>query len=224
MGEKIVQSVTLFWGLTYRPIVFFKDHLGRPTSWPLALGGPFACVCLTMISQVIFVAEAAPALVHALSGPAVPASFVLSMQYMGVFSAASVFLVVWLVASAVMIACDVLFTGTDSVVRVLEVNALALYSQVPWLVALVALAWAYQPLHGLDTGEALGGGDIVRLTRLMQHAPMLVAVRTVSECSTLWLHGLFAAGYHAVSGVALPRAVVLALCVYGLPHFARVLL
>lgn len=224
MGEMIAQSVTLFWGLTYRPIVFFKDHLGRPSSWGLALGGPFVCVGLTVMSQAIFVARVAPHMVQALSSPTVPATFILSMQYMGVLSGASVCVVVWLVASAVTIACDVLFKGTDVVIRVVELYALALYSQVPWLVVLVALAWAYQPFPGLGTAEALTGVDIGRLTRLMQQDQVLVVVRVVSECSTLWLHGIFAAGYHAVSGVSLPRALVLALCVYALPHFARVLL
>ena len=75
-----MKCVTLFWDLTYRPIVFFKDHLGRPSSWGLALGGPFMCVCLTMISQAIFVARVAPHMVQALSMPTVPVAFILSMH------------------------------------------------------------------------------------------------------------------------------------------------
>ena len=64
---------------------------------------------------------------------------------MGLLSVASVCLVTWLVASAVTIAWDVLFTESDDVSRTFEVTGLAFYSQVPWLLAVIVVAWHYQP-------------------------------------------------------------------------------
>jgi len=129
----------------------------------------------------------------------------------------------WLLASAVTIACDVLFRGTDDVFRVLEVSGLAFYSQVPWLLAVVVVAWCYQPPF-LELGQA--GTAVVepsRLLRLLRDDETRLLLRTVNEGSTLWLHGLFGAGYHAVSHTPLPRCLLLALAIYGLPHLIRVL-
>jgi len=210
------------WGLTWRPVVFFKGHVGRPPCWYLALGGPLLCSCLTVVGYVGFTSHVTPLVALAVSASHIPASFVNSMRHMGVVSAASVCVVVWLVASAVMMAFEVLRAESVAVVRLLELNALAFYSQVPWLLAFVYVAWTYQsPLEAVGPDVVAAGASVDRLMRLMQADPALVVVRSVGECSTLWLHGLFGAGYRALSGVPLVRAQLLALAIYGLPHLVR---
>ena len=202
--------------------MFFEGRVGRPPSWCVALGGPLVCSCLTVVGYVGFTSHITPLVALAASASNVPTSFVLSLQHMSVVSAASVCVVVWLVASAVMIAFEVLRAESAGVVRLLEFNALAFYSQVPWLLAFVYVAWTYRsPLEtgGMDVLAA--GASVERLTRLMQEDPALVVVKSIGEGSTLWLHGLFGAGYRALTGVSLARAQLLALAVYGLPHLVR---
>ena len=154
----------------------------------------------------------------------VPAAFIVSSQYLGLVTAASVCLVTWLVASAVTMAWDVLFTGTDDVSRVLEVTGWAFYSQVPWLLVVVVVAWHYQPPFPEIGQTGAPAVEPARLLRLLREDETRLVLRTVNESSTLWLHGLFAAGYHAVSGTSLPRCLLLAVGLYGLPHLVAVLM
>ena len=222
--DMLTVRVAWFWTtLVYRPVVFFQDRVARPPSWWWAAGGPAVCTCLILVSQVLFLSRTAPPLRSALTSAGIPAAFIVSSQYMGLVTAASICLVMWLLASAVTIAWDVLFRGTDDVSRVLEVSAWAFYSQVPWLLAVVAVAWYYQPPFP-ELGQ--GGTTTVepaRLLRLLREDETRLVLRTINEASTLWLHGLFGAGYHAVSHVPLPRCLLLALAIYGLPHVAGAL-
>jgi len=222
--DVLTARVVSYWmNLVYRPVVFFQDRVARPPSWWWAAGGPALCTCLILVSQVLFLSRTAPPLTAALTSAGVPAAFIVSSQYLGLVTAASICLVMWFLASAVTIACDVLFRGTDDVFRVLEVNGLAFYSQVPWLVAVVVVAWCYQPPFP-ELGPA--GTTVVepsRLLRLLREDETRLVLRTINEGSTLWLHGLFASGYHAVSHTPLPRCLVLALAIYGLPHVVGVL-
>jgi hypothetical protein len=157
--RSVKQGLAFFWGLTWRPVVFFQGHVGRPPSWYQALAGPLVCSCLTVLGYIGFTSHITPLVAMALSASNVPASFVTSMQYMSVIGAASVCVVVWLVASAVMLAVEVLRADSVAAVRVLELNALAFYSQVPWLLAFVYVAWTYRsPLDAVGAEETPAAG------------------------------------------------------------------
>jgi hypothetical protein len=216
MDVTLFHFADVFSSLVYRPVVFFQDRAVRPPSWALAAGGPALCTCLILTSQVWFLSTTAPPLTAALVRAGVPAAFVVSSQYLGLVAAASVCATTWLVASAVLMAWDALFTGTEDVARVLEMAGLAFYSQVPWLLVVIVVAWSYQPPFP-DAGSGLIP-EPERLLRLLQSDETRLVLRTVNEASTLWLHGLFGAGYHAISGTPLPRCLLLVLGIYGLPH------
>jgi hypothetical protein len=224
MGVTVLRLPAVFLSVVYRPVVFFQDRVARPPSWWWAAGGPAVCTCLIFWSQALFLSRTAPPLTAALTNAGVPAAFIVSSQYLGLVSAASICLVMWLVASAVTIAWDVLFCGTDDVSRVLEVSGLAFYSQVPWLLAVVVVAWHYQPPFSEIDPSSLTTVEPGRLLRLLREDETRLVVRTVNEGSTVWLHGLFAAGYHAVSRTPLPRCLLLASAIYGLPHLVGLLL
>jgi hypothetical protein len=125
----------------------------------------------------------------------------------------------WLAASAVIVAWDVLFGGTEGVSRVFEVNGLAFYSQVPWLLAVIVVAWHYQP----PFPEGVRSVDPARLLRLLREDEILLVVRTINQGSTLWLHLLFGAGYHAVSRVPLPRCLLIAAAIFAMPQLIEAL-
>jgi hypothetical protein len=221
MDVTLFQLAEILSSLVHRPVVFFKDRAVRPPSWGLAVGGPALCTCLILTSQLLFLSTTAPPLTAALARAGVPAPFVVSSQYLGLVAAASVCAMTWLVASAVLMAWDVLFTGAENVARVPEMAGLAFYSQVPWLLVVIIVAVYYQPpFPEAGTATAL---EPERLLRLLAGDETRLVLRTVNEASTLWLHGLFGAGYHAVSGNSLPRCLLLALGIYGLPHLMAAL-
>ncbi len=220
----IVRVVSSWTRLVYRPVVFFQDLVARPPSWWWAAGGPALCTGLVLLSQALFLASTAPTVTAALARSGAPFALIASSQYMGLVSAASVCLVTWLVASVVTIAWDVLFASTQDVSRVLKVHGVAFYSQVPWLLCVVVVAWYYRPPFP-ETGPAgVMAVEPGRLLRLLREDESRLLLRTVNEGSTLWLYGLFAAGYHAVSGTSLSRCLLLALGIYGLPHLVGVMM
>jgi hypothetical protein len=224
MGVVVLRVATVFVSLVYRPVVFFQDRVARPPLWWWAAAGPLVCTCLILAGQALFLASTAPAVGAASARAGIPPAIVASSQYLGLAAAASVCVVTWLVASAVTIACDVLFVGTDDVSRVFEVSGLAFYSQVPWLLAVVLVAWYYEPPFPEPGFAGVAAVDPGRLLRLLREDETHLVLQTVNEGSTLWLHVLFGAGYHAVSGTSLPRCLLLAVAIYGLPHLIGVLL
>jgi hypothetical protein len=149
---------------------------------------------------------------------------VASSQYLGLAGAASVCAVTWLVASAITIASDVLFAGSSDVSRVPETFGLAFYSQVPWLLAVVVVAWHYQPPFLALEPAGIAAIDARRLMRLLRDDETRIVLRTVNECSTLWLHLLFGAGYHAISRLPLSLCLLLTSGIYGLPYGVGALL
>jgi hypothetical protein len=208
--------------LVHQPIVFFHARLTTPPSWWLAFGGPLGCAALAMVSHAI--------LSEKITGPIVATavgsrSLLTSLQYMGVVNAAFVYVVVWLTASAFMMSFDVLLRGAPDALRILEGNALAFYSQLPWLALLVALAAAFEPPAAwmLD-GPIASAADLERFKRLLQQDPFLATVRGLNECFAVWLYVLFGISYHVATSCPLSGSLLLALTTYGVFHLLHVLL
>ena len=209
-------------GLAYQPIVFFHARLTTPPSWWFALGGPLGCAALAVVSHAILAEKIAGPIVATAAGSR---SLLTSLQYMGVINVAFVYVVVWLTASAFMISCDVLLRGADGGLRILEGNAVAFYSQLPWLVVLIALAAAFEPPAAwmLD-GPIASAADLERFKRLLQQDRFLATVRGLNECFAVWLYVLFGMSYHAATGCSLPGALLLALTTYVMFHLLSLLL
>ena len=209
-------------GLVYQPIVFFHARLTTPPSWWLALGGPLGCAALAMASHAILSEKIAGPIVATAVGSR---SLLTSLQYMGVVNAAFVYVVVWLTASAFMMSFDVLLGGTSDVRRILQGNALAFYSQLPWLAMLIALAAAFEPPAAwmLD-GPIASAADLERFKRLLQQDPFLATVRGLNECFAVWLYLLFGVSYHTATDCPLPGSLLLALTTYVGFHLLSVLI
>jgi hypothetical protein len=208
--------------LIYQPIVFFRARLSRPASWWLALGGPLGCAALAVVSHAIFAEKVSGPVLAAAAGSR---SLALSLQYMGVVNAGFVSVVIWLMASAFMMSFSVLFGEDRDVARILEGNALAFYSQLPWLLALIGVAVWFQPPAAWMLGAPLASpGDFDRFRRLLEHEPVLIAIRALNQCFAAWLYVLFGFSYHAATGSSLPGSILLALVTYALFHLLRLLL
>ena len=204
--------------LVFEPVTFYQTRLRRPASWWLAFGGPLGCGALAIVSHGVFSARISGPLYESLASMGVSTAFATSMQYMGVLNVAFVYFLVWLSSSAFMIGFDVLFRQSIDPSRIIETNALAFYSQLPWLVVLVAVALAFRPPEwNIEPGE-LTPSDVERFKRLLDQDEILIVVRALNSCSVAWLYGLFGAGYHAVAGVSLGRSLALTMGMFGVFH------
>jgi hypothetical protein len=137
---------------------------------------------------------------------------------MGAVSGGFVHLVVWLSASAFMIALDVLLNDSPRIARIVELNGLAFYSQLPWQLALVAVALTFEPPTLAVQPDGLTADDFERFKRLLEQDQVLAAVRAVNHCLAAWLYGLFGAGYHALAGASLPWSLALSVGMFGVFH------
>jgi hypothetical protein len=196
--------------LVYQPVVYFQARLRRPPSWRLAVGGPLGCAVLAIVSQVVLTAKITGPIADMLTGMGVSPAFIASIQYMGIVNAAFAYVLVWLMTSLFLISWDVLCRPSGDGSRILETNALAFYSQWPWLATLIALAVLFQPPPAWSLGQGSpSGSDLDRFRRLLEQDAFLVAVRATNECFTAWLYGLFGIGYHAVTGWPLWASLLL---------------
>lgn len=222
--DGMLRVLASYWTLLFRPVVFFRHRLERPQCWPAALGGVLGCTLLTLAGQALFAHRLRPLMSLAAETSGVPPFLLWSGQYLGIFGAASVCTFVWLSSTALLIAGDALSADKASPLRLLEATATAFYSQVPWMLIVTGLAWCFSvPILTVEDAEISGGLDLARLTRLVTQHPTIVTVKVVGECSTLWLHMLFGAAYHAATGVSLGRALLLGNLGYLVPRLVNVL-
>lgn len=208
--------------LVYRPVVFYRARLTRPPSWWSAIGGPLGCAVLAGVCHALFTARLVRPVYAALASAGGSAAFATSLEYMGVLSVASAPVLVWLLSSAFMIAVDVLCRDGDRLHRIVETNALAFYSQMPWLLTVLVLAAVYEPGPSWSLqGDAVTLADIERLSRLMREDPVITTIRVLNECSAAWLYCLFGAGYHVVANLSLVRSLLLTIGMYSSFHLIR---
>jgi hypothetical protein len=210
--------------LVFAPVTFYQTRLRRPASWRLACGGPLGCGALAIASHVIFATKITGPLFDSLTAFGVSTAFATSMQYMGAFNVGCVYVLVWLSTSAFMIAFDVLARESPHPARIIETNALAFYSQLPWLAALVAVAVVFEPPVWVADPAGPSVSDLERFKRLLQQDQVLIAVRAVNGCFAAWLYGLFGAGYHAVAGMSLGRSLALTMSMFGAFHLLATLI
>lgn len=208
--------------LVHQPVVFYRTRLTRPPSWWSALGGPLGCAVLAGAGHAVFTARLVRPVYEALAGAGGSTTFAASLEYMGILSVASVPLLVWMLSSAFMIAVDVLCRDASGLHRIVETNALAFYSQVPWLLVVFVLGIVYEPAASWQLeGDAVTVADVERLSRMLRQDAVVTTVRVLNECSAAWLYCLFGAGYHVAANVSLSRALTLTIGMYSSFHLMR---
>jgi hypothetical protein len=209
--------------LVFAPVAFFQTRLRRPASWRLALGGPLGCGALALVSHAVFSARITGPLFDSLAAMGMSTAFATSMRYMGVLNVAFVYVLVWLATSAFLIAFDVLFQQSPHPARIIETSALAFYSQLPWLTALIGVSLAFEPPPWAPAAGQISASDLERLKRLLEQDQVLIVVRTLNGCFAAWLYGLFGAGYHVVAGLPLGKSLALTMSMFGVFHLLSAL-
>ena len=189
--------------LVFAPVTFYQTRLRRPASWRLALGGPLGCGALAIVSHGIFSTKIAGPLYDSLAAVGVSTAFATSMQYMGVLNVAFVYVLVWLSASAFMIAFDVLVRQSlEAAAHPRDQCAGVLFTAALAGRAHRAVAVLFEP--PADRGCPAGPSRLrrfERFKRLLQQDRGSDRGAAVNACFAAWLYGLFGAGYHAACRV-----------------------
>jgi hypothetical protein len=216
----------MFPALIVAPVAFFEERMRRAPSWRLAVGGPLGCVVVGAAGQWVLSDRLSEPLYEMTAAMGVPTVFLTSMRHMGIISASLIYLSTWLLIAGFLASVDVLFGDSKDLIRVLELSGLAFYSQLPWLLATVALAATFEAPEvralGVDALSIQAG--VRRFKAALDADPTLVVIRSVNQCFTAWLYCLCGAGFHALTGVRLWRALSLTTGMYVVFHLLGSLL
>jgi hypothetical protein len=212
--------------LIFAPVAFFEERVSRAPSWWLAVGGPLGCAAAGAVGQWILSDRLSEPLYEMTTAMGMPVAFMTSMRHMGIVSASLLFVSTWLLISGFLASVDVLFGDSKDVIRVLELSGLAFYSQLPWLLGIVALVSTFEaPEVRVSGADALAiQASVRRFKDALDTDTTLVVIRSVNQCSTAWLYCLFGAGYHALTGVRLWLALSLTTGMYVVFHLLGYLL
>lgn len=216
----------MFPALIVAPVAFFEERVSRAPSWWLAAGGPLGCVAAGALGQWMLSDRLSEPLYEMTAAMGVPAAFVTSMRHMGIVGASLLYVSTWLLVSGFLASVDVLFGDSKDLIRVLELSGLAFYSQLPWLLAIVALVSTFEAPDVLVVGaDTLAvQANVRRFKDAIEADTTLVVIRSLNQCFTAWLYCLFGAGYHALTGVRLWRALSLTTGMYVVFHLLGYLL
>lgn len=150
---------------------------------------------------------------------------------LAVFSVvASVAVLFWL-SVGVLAALDLLFAGSRRVRRLVECNALAYWSQVPWSLATALILFFWfdpEPLRlpaGVSVEEVTT--HITEHQVAIQSSALMETMQIIGVYFGLWLAALQAAALRVVSGFSVGGAwaagILLAALFVGIPYAGRLL-
>ena len=110
-----------------------------------------------------------------------------------------------------ILALDVLIGDSGQPARLTEFTALSFYTQVPYCLLMILLAWVWvpEPIRlpaGPSTAELLS--TVQRYRETMQSAPLLSTGRLLSYYSLLWLAAVLSVALKVVADLSTYRATV----------------
>ena len=205
------------WNLVWSPVRFFDTRRRRHIDWIVALTAPALCAGLQGISASIVSSKTRPILDIALARLDVP----LTTQPFGslfVVIGALTYPMYFGLLTLAVLALDVLAKNSGQPARLTECTALSFYTQVPYclLMIFVAWVWAPEPLR-LPTGPSIA--EVLTAVRhyrqAMLSAPLLSTSRLLSYYSLIWLAAVLSVALKVVTGLSLRATVVVAMVLLG---------
>lgn len=209
------------WSLLWSPGRFFAARLHRPPRWGFALGGPALCAGLQSVSAYLFSAKTRPLVDAALATLDLPLPGLPSERLLIAMSVLTYPMFFALLTLAVL-AIDVLLKDSRQPAHLTEFTALSFYTQVPFCLVMIVIAWAWAPepmrLPAGSAAELLSA--TYRYRDAMQAGPLLSTGRLLSYYSLLWLAAVLSLALQAVAGLSTratvaAAAVLLAVCASG---------
>ncbi len=210
------------WNIVWSPVRFFDARRHRHADWVTALAAPALCAGLQGVSVSIFSGKIRPILETALARLDLPLAGLPSGHLFVVMSALTYPMYFALLTLAVL-ALDVLANNSGQPARLTELTALSFYTQVPYCLLMILIAWVWvpEPLRlpvGRSTAELLT--EVQRYRETMRSGPLLSTGRLLSFYSLLWLAAVLSIALKVVSDLStratiIVAMVLLAICAAG---------
>ena len=201
------------WTFVWSPVRFFEARRCRHVDWITALAAPALCAGLQGVSVSIFSGKTRPLLDTVLARLDLPYSGLPSGQLLVAMSALSYPMYFALLTLAVL-ALDVLGNDSGQPARLTELTALSFYTQVPYCLLMILIAWVWVPEpmrlpSARSTTELLT--EVQRYRETMWSGPLLSTGRLVSSYSMLWLVAVISTALKVVAGLSTRATVVVAM-------------
>ncbi len=197
--------LTLFWS----PVRFFETRRAGGLHWLPAAGGLVACGALEAVSGSMTIAKVLPEVERVMALVDTPfAEFpVQGLAVVGSLLGYPMFYGVMLLA---VLAIDILVSGSEQPRLLAKFTAVSFYTQVPWCIVMIAIAWHWTPepmrvpVGATDTEilEAVAGYQ-----RSLQSGPLMSTGRLLGHYSSLWLSAVLAIALKVVGSLSV-RATV----------------
>ena len=203
--------------LAWSPARFFDARRRRHADWVTALAAPALCAGLQGVSVSIFSGKTRPMLDVALANLDLPLTGLPSGHLFVAMSALTYPMYSALLTLAVL-ALDVLANNSGQPARLTELTALSFYTQVPYCLLMILIAWVWVPEpmrlpSGRSTAELLTAVHGYRETMLSGR--LLSTGRLLSYSSLFWLVGVLSVALKVVTGLSTRGTVVVAVVLLG---------
>ena len=209
---------TLFWS----PVRFFETRRANGLHWVTAAGAPALCAALQAAAGLINSAKILPALEEAIAILEVPfPDFPLrSMAFAAGLMGYPMFFGVLFLA---MLALDILASGSEQPRLLAKFTAISFYTQVPWCIVMLAIAWYWTPAPlrlPVGASEAEIMDQVGRYQMTARSGPLMSTGRLLEYYSLLWLSAVLAVALKVVGSLSVRATVVVgivlaAVCLAG---------
>ena len=202
--------------LVWSPVRFFDARRRRRPDWRTALAAPALCAGLQSVSVSIFNSKTRPIVDSALARLDLPLTGLPSPHLFVAISALAYPAFFGLLTLAVL-ALDVLVKDSGQPTRLTEFTALCFYTQVPYCLLMILIAWFWVPDPirlpvGLSTAELLSWMRHYQATMLS--GPLLSTGRLLSYYSLVWLAAVLSVALKVVTGLSTRATVVMAIVLF----------
>lgn len=210
--------LTLFWS----PVRFFETRRADGLHWLAAAGALVLCSVLQATSSSMTLVKMLPEMERAMTLIETPfAEFPLhGLAVVGGLLGYPMFYGVMLLA---VLALDIVAAGSQQPRLLAKFTAVSFYTQVPWCIVMIAIAWLWTPepmrvpvgASETEIMEALG-----RYQRSIHSGPLLSTGRLLGHYSSLWLSAVLAVALKVVGSLSVRAtfvvgAVLFVICMAG---------
>ncbi len=205
--------------LLLRPLVFFRRQLAKPANWLYAGAAPCACVVMHATAYFIITRKTSAPVMGGLEALGYQVTAMKSIWYFFSVAGSASYLMTWVASALFLICVDIVF-GNDSGChrRLFDLTGYAFYSQIPWLLALLVIALAFQPPPlslGSVRDEGLIRAQVDQYVLEIKTSLPLVFTKVSQYYFQAWLMGLMVACLASLAKLTRIRAISYAILLYG---------
>ena len=195
--------------LLWSPVRFFETRRANGLHWLTAAGAPALCAGLQAVTGSITSARILPAMEDAIAVIDVPfAEFPLqSIAFVAGLLGYPMFFGVMFLA---VLALDIVASGSEQPRLLAKFTAVGFYTQVPWCIVMIAIAWHWtpEPLRlpvGVSQAEIME--QMTRYQVTVRSGPLMSTGQLLGHFSQLWLSAVLAIALKVVGSLSV-RATV----------------